>query len=433
MKKAVYARLFALVLIFAMLLTSCQSAAPETTTQAPETTTAAPETTTEAEKKEEEMQEVPMEELNVLPTGDIAEFSEVDDIAEASAEEVSRITRAMRDYVPPEENLLVNNAEHFYYYEQLSEEEQKMYETMYLAAQDPSGTNYVATMVSMSPSSAEFRDAANRAFWAMLYDHAELYWLYISRNISWRYPYQSKGPYTVYFYVAEYDGFVMDMQIFNDAVARFMEKIDLTASETEITRQIHDNLVDMVDYDYDLYYGGLGYNNIGHTAFGALVNNSSGKKNSCVCDGYAHAFVYLMQQAGLNACFISGMAGSDESNVGGHAWALAQVDGRWYEVDPTWNDFNNTLVDPHNEGSKWMKYYQEMAKDSKYMEMYLHHMFMISTKTMRNYKATNSQKYNTKDRKWVFTMVGDSVHIRNHEYGRWPVWDELSKLTPICP
>ena len=114
-----------------MLLTSCQSAAPETTTQAPETTTAAPETTTEAEKKEEEMQEVPMEELNVLPTGDIAELSEVDDIAEASAEEVSRITRAMRDYVPPEENLLVNNAEHFYYYEQLSEEEQKMYETMY--------------------------------------------------------------------------------------------------------------------------------------------------------------------------------------------------------------------------------------------------------------------------------------------------------------
>ena len=67
MKKAVYARLFALVLIFAMLLTSCQSATPETTTQVPETTTAAPETTTEAEKKEEEMQEVPMEELNVLP------------------------------------------------------------------------------------------------------------------------------------------------------------------------------------------------------------------------------------------------------------------------------------------------------------------------------------------------------------------------------
>ncbi|MBQ9592290.1 MAG: hypothetical protein IJR36_00260 [Lachnospiraceae bacterium] len=65
--------------------------------------------------------------------------------------------------------------------------------------------------------------------------------------------------------------------------------------------------------------------------------------------------------------------------------------------------------------------------------MYLQHMFMNSTKTMSNYKATNSQKYNTKDRKWVFNMVGDSVHIRNHEYGRWPVWDELSKLTPICP
>ena len=432
MKKHGMTRWLALFLIFVLLLTGCQSTSPEDATKAEpgEQTSSETETTTEA------AQEIAFDELELekLPVGDLAEYTPLEDGVEATEEDMERIQRAMRDYVPPEENLLINNAKHFYYYEQLNQEQQQVYDAMYLAAQNPSGKNYVSAIVSVDPRSSEFRTLANMAFWAMLYDHAELYWLYISRNICWRYPsYQTRAPYEVYFYVKEYDGFTTDMPFFNDAVKRFMEKIDLTKSEREIAKQIHDQLVDLVQYDYDLYYSGLGYNNIGHTAFGALVNNSSGKKNTCVCDGYAHAFVYLMQQAGLNACFISGVAGADETDVGGHAWALAEVDGRWYEVDPTWDDFNNKLVDPHNATSKWLSYYKEMSKDSKFMDMYQHHMFLISSSSMRNYKSTSSQKYYTKDGKWVFNMVGDSVHIRNYEYGRTEIWDALSKLTPVCP
>ena len=41
-----------------------------------------------------------------------------------------------------------------------------------------------------------------------------------------------------------------------------------------------------------------------------------------------------MMEAGIPAVYVSGFAGN-----GRHAWSKVKLDGQWYNVDVTWNDY----------------------------------------------------------------------------------------------
>ena len=51
-----------------------------------------------------------------------------------------------------------------------------------------------------------------------------------------------------------------------------------------------------------------------------------------VCDSYSKAYLMLCRAAGITASKVEGSAG------GLHAWNAIQLDGKWYYVDPTWDD-----------------------------------------------------------------------------------------------
>lgn len=91
---------------------------------------------------------------------------------------------------------------------------------------------------------------------------------------------------------------------------------------------------DMTEYEKELYlhdaiaefaYYSEGTN--AHNAYGALVEGVT------VCEGYAEAFQYLLQRAGIQSFIVIGTG-----NGGGHAWNMVRIDGKYYHVDLTWND-----------------------------------------------------------------------------------------------
>lgn len=106
---------------------------------------------------------------------------------------------------------------------------------------------------------------------------------------------------------------------FNSAVEEFLSDIPSNLDEYETEKSIHDKLIKSLTYSNT--------KSNAYSAYGALINKS------CVCEGYAEAFQYLLYKRGIQAFRITGVAGGV-----GHAWTVVRIDGNYYHVDPTWND-----------------------------------------------------------------------------------------------
>ena len=397
----------------------------------PESSEESPEASSSEETAE--AQEVPGDAMAAF-FGGAATPTEIEEATEADDDEIQRIDRVMRDYSPVT-TLFVNNAKSYYYYDQLDDQLQNIYDCLLMACYDPSGENYVAYVTNESPRTEEFRDKATLAMWAMMYDHPELFFLYTGRHLHWLYGRSTSAPYTVYFYVDKYEEYETEVPQFNKAAQDFLKDIKTKdKTDAEIALQIHDKLVDLVDYDYTLYYDKrLAYDDLGHTAFGALVHNEDGTPNTAVCDGYTLAYIYLMQQVGLQAIYLGGWCGSTLSDMGGHAWNMAYLDGKWYEIDVTWDDYSSCLIDPENATSQWRPYWQEIYNTDWARDVVEHEMFMITSAQMNDFVGADTIYYTTSDGKWVFHLNGgSSVHRRDCQVPRWYICDQLSELAPTA-
>lgn len=92
--------------------------------------------------------------------------------------------------------------------------------------------------------------------------------------------------------------------------------------------RLHDILIERVEYDK-----GADKN---QSAYSALVDGKS------VCAGYARAYQYLMQRAGIPCFYCTGYAGTD------HAWNIVGLDDGYYNVDVTWDDTEGGQYDYFN-------------------------------------------------------------------------------------
>lgn len=127
-------------------------------------------------------------------------------------------------------------------------------------------------------------------------------------------------------------------------------------SDFEKTKAIHDYMVVNIDYDYKNYLNNtIPYES--YTSLGAL------KKKYAVCAGYAKAFQLLCDKAGLDCIYVTG-----DVPTGSHAWNQVKIDGKWYNVDVTWDDpvSSDKKFDDH----KYNRYSYFLISDK---EMYQDH------------------------------------------------------------
>lgn len=404
-----------------------QAPTTQAVTEAPttEAATTEPEATEPAEEPTtEEVIELPIE--LTIPDYMVGGVEMVGDLEIESEEldekEQNDVERAIRAYTP-KDSLLINNAKEFYYYSQLDSEGQQIYDALLMVAEDPtSDDHYVPVMVTPEPGSFEYQVLITKAYYSLLLDHAELFWIYngIAADFMMKYPLVDRAPagkHTVYFHLSNaYKNYKKEMNAFNDATEAFLADIDLTAPQEVIAKEIHDKLVDQVTYNDKVYEEHLN-KDYGHTAYGALVADSSGTPNYAVCDGYSQAYVYLLQQAGINAAVIIGMAGSDRTSAGGHAWSVVELDGEWYEVDSTWDDIGGkektTEMLKQNNSINYVYYYDALS-NAEYKDMLKHYLFNVTTDEITDFRRTEKHVYHSSSLQCAYSLIGNSIHIRSN-------------------
>ena len=102
------------------------------------------------------------------------------------------------------------------------------------------------------------------------------------------------------------------------------ENVNTSMSEYEKELALHDYMI------YHCHYGDDDRNKASyHTAYGVLVDQVA------VCQGYAYAFELLLNCVGVDCRYIVGDAGDPAES---HAWNQVCIDGKWYNVDSTWDD-----------------------------------------------------------------------------------------------
>ena len=97
-------------------------------------------------------------------------------------------------------------------------------------------------------------------------------------------------------------------------------------NDYEKIKIVHDYLIDTIEYEED-----LSKHNI-YDVYGALVNKK------CVCEGYAKAFQYLMNEIGIENTIVIGTGTNSRNETENHAWNYVKLDGKWYAIDVTWDD-----------------------------------------------------------------------------------------------
>lgn len=104
-------------------------------------------------------------------------------------------------------------------------------------------------------------------------------------------------------------------------------------TQREALELINEWIVTNLRYDWEGYRSGS-YQTDAHDAVTIM------EKRMAVCEGYSRLFAALARAAGIKTKFIHGK-GYTGAQWGGHAWNEVLIDGKWLNVDSTWNNAMN--------------------------------------------------------------------------------------------
>lgn len=269
----------------------------------------------------------------------------------------------------PDEEALTD-AQRYYYYQQLSETAKKIYVTMenniesLKKAEDniplPPSLNEDAKANGKDYITKEFQSAWD----AFISDRSEYFYI-DSSKVCLVTKMTTKGSNTNYeFFIGKgnnenyfYDNFsnINEVESAINEVNEVKEKIlaNATGNNYEKIKYVHNWIVDNVKYDTN------NSENIANI-YGCLVNKS------VVCEGYARAFKYLLDELNIPCILVSGVAIDDNGNSERHAWNYVYIKNNWYAIDPTWDDpiiIGNGIISENIKYRYFLKGSNTMNKD----------------------------------------------------------------------
>ena len=208
------------------------------------------------------------------------------------------------------ENGITSKAEE-YYYNNLPEGLHEIYREMYVHIMMNEDSGDIMSKVSA--------DDFWKAYYAVLADHPEIFWVGSSAQIK------ESG------LTKEVDSYSFETTVPTEARASMKENLEAAAdgcimqisadaTDYQKIKYVYESLIDTVEYSS----GSADSQNIQS----ALLYRAS------VCAGYSKAFQYILNRMGLFCTYVTGTI----KDGGDHGWNMVRIGGNYYYVDVTWGD-----------------------------------------------------------------------------------------------
>ncbi len=196
-------------------------------------------------------------------------------------------------------------------YNRLDDEAKLIYQQLYSA---------IADGKSEFKISASNSDLIGPALSAILADHPEFFWIDGTASMS---GFKLLGIWTISLGLNIGEDEIEGVRQAIEAKAdEYLGMLPSDAGDYEKVRAAYEYIIGSTDYSLS----GIQNQNI-QSVF--LYGES-------VCAGYARAFKYLLDRAGVDCAYIEGTIEGEAEE--GHAWNLVSIDGTYTYVDPSWGD-----------------------------------------------------------------------------------------------
>lgn len=224
---------------------------------------------------------------------------------------VSNPNVSTQNDVASKSNIQINNSSSIRY-NQLNDVQKLVYNEIYIGIQNYSGSINI---------SYDIKESDLEKIYSAIINTADFELVYPTRKYDFKYDSITGNIYKIcpkYDISLETRSKMMDMvdETVNKIVAQTNNMTDF-----ETVKLFHDYIITNCSYDMD----GDNYSN----AYGALIEGKA------VCEGYARAFKYLCDKVDIPCELVIGQTDIE------HMWNLVQIEGKWYNIDVTWDDPKN--------------------------------------------------------------------------------------------
>lgn len=181
--------------------------------------------------------------------------------------------------------------------------------------------------------SDEYQNAVD----AIRYDHVDMFYIDCTK-MAMRTITRTMGKrksYEVYLSPAEGVENYLEDHILSSEITTILEQIEVkkkeilekaTGSNYQKIQYVHNWLIDNIKYESTQSKYNI------RNIYGAII------ENEVVCEGYAKAFKYLLDELEIPCILVSGDAINSEGVRESHMWNYVQINDIWYSVDVTWDD-----------------------------------------------------------------------------------------------